>query len=74
MFLWKGFTDRISWTPVSWKTITKPVVDGGLGVQDITLQNATTMAHLVWHFNMDKDVWWTRLLSQKYLRNIFDLC
>lgn len=37
-FLWRGSTDRTLWTTVAWKTITKPVMDGGLGIRDITVK------------------------------------
>lgn len=75
MFLWKGSADKISWTPVSQNTVTKAVVDGGLGIRDITRQNSAAMAHLVWCFLKDQDDWWTRLLRQKYLDNTsFELC
>lgn len=34
-FLWMGQNDYKGWTPVAWKYVTAPRVDGGLGVRDV---------------------------------------
>lgn len=31
-FLWLGSSPRRAWTPISWCTVAKPVIDGGLGI------------------------------------------
>ncbi|XXG52954.1 hypothetical protein AAC387_Pa03g1140 [Persea americana] len=52
---------------MAWKTITQSVVDGGLGIRDITAQNKAAMAKLVWYFLNDKQNWWSQMLRHKYL-------
>lgn len=53
-FLWTGSNHSKGWTPVAWETVTRPVIDGGLGVRNVETQNRAAFAHLVWCFSNSK--------------------
>lgn len=54
---------------MAWTMILKPVIDGGLGIRDITTQNEAALNNLVWRFVNNRSEWWSRLMCQKYLRH-----
>ena len=52
---------------ISWKKITKPKVNGGLGLQSAKERNSALLAKLNWCFHQEKDSPWARMLSHKYI-------
>ncbi|XP_050263906.1 uncharacterized protein LOC126708133 [Quercus robur] len=64
----KGSSDskrKIHW--VGWKKVTRPVEEGGLGIQTAKGRNLAYLAKLNWRFNAEKAVLWTQVLRKKYM-------
>lgn len=62
------------WCPVAWNTVTKPIIDGGLGVRDANIENQASPTHLVWRPLTQDKAWWAKIPAQKYLRQSLDRC
>lgn len=65
-FIWGTTESKKKFHLVSWKKINKPKVDGGLGLQSAKERNSTLLAKLNWHFHLEKDSPWARVISYKY--------
>lgn len=55
---------RMHW--VGWDKITKPKVEGGLGLQLAKGRNVALLAKLNWRFHTKGDSFWARVLKNKY--------
>lgn len=55
---------RMHW--VGWDKITKPKVEGGLGLQLAKGRNVALLAKLNWRFHTESDSLWARVLKNKY--------
>ena len=51
---------------VSWNKVTKPKVEGRLGLQAAKPKNLSLLAKLNWRFKMEKDKDWAKVLRLKY--------
>ena len=51
---------------VSWRKITKPKDEGGLGLQAVKERNLAFLAKLNWRFHIEKQSTWARVLTHKY--------
>ena len=47
--------------------MTRPVEEGGLGIQTAKGRNLAYLAKLNWRFNSEKEVLWTQVLRKKYM-------
>jgi hypothetical protein len=65
-FLWGGLEKKrkISW--VCWDTVTKPKIDGGLGVRDLRRVNLSLLAKWRWRFLNSDRCFWRSVLEAKY--------
>ena len=52
---------------VSWKKVTKPKKDGGLGLQAAKEKNIALLAKLNWRMHREKESLWARVLTHKYI-------
>lgn len=52
---------------LSWKKITKPKNERGLGLQAAKKKKTALLAKLYWRFHQEKDSLWVRVLSHKHL-------
>ena len=55
-FIWGIMDGKKKLRLVSWKKITKPKKDGGLGLQSAKEKNSALLAKLNWHFHQEKDL------------------
>ena len=67
-FIWGTTDDKKKLHLVSWKKITKPKKDGGIGLQSAKEKNLALLAKLNWRFHQEKDSPWVRVLAHKYTR------
>ena len=65
-FLWGSLEGKKRLHLVSWKKITKPKKDGGLGIQATKAKNVANLAKLNWRLHTKSSSPWARVLSQKY--------
>ena len=69
-FLWGLSDNKRKLHLISWKKITKPKKDGGLGLQATKEKNMVLLAKLNWRFRKESDSLWAKVLSKKYcIRN-----
>ena len=47
-FLWSGTTDRCANVKISWKTVSLPKDEGGIGLRNFKLWNITLLLRLAW--------------------------
>ena len=66
--IWGTTDDKKKLHLVSWKKITKPKKDGGIGLQSAKEKNLALLAKLNWRFHQEKDSPWVRVLAHKYTR------
>jgi hypothetical protein len=51
---------------VKWSEICKPKKEGGLGVKDLRLMNASLLSKWRWKLLLDGDDMWTKVILAKY--------
>ncbi|XP_031402735.1 uncharacterized protein LOC116212324 [Punica granatum] len=54
----------------SWETLTRPVVEGGLGLRRLRQANDAFLAKLGWGLLTEKEAFWVRVLTQKYVGRV----
>ena len=52
---------------VGWDKVTKPKVEGGLGIQTAKGRNMAYLSKLNWRFHEEKNALWSQVLRKKYL-------
>lgn len=58
VFLWRGNLEASNTARVAWSTVTKPKVEGGLGVRDLLMWNKACCLRLIWLlFFRPESVW-----------------
>jgi hypothetical protein len=68
-FVWGSTTAKKILHLVSWKKITKPKSEGGLGLQASKPKNLGLVAKLCWRFKTSHHEPWVEVLRHKYLAN-----
>lgn len=64
-FLW-GTSEHARWMHwVGWDKITRPKVEGGLGIQSTKSKNLALLAKLNWRFYIEEEARWARVLKNK---------
>ena len=65
-FLWGSLdsSKKIHW--VGSQKVTKPKMDGGLGLQSAKGKNLALLAKLNWRYHTEKDSIWLKVLKRKY--------
>ena len=65
-FLWGSSENKkkIHW--VGWSKVTRPKLDGGLGIQAARGRNTALLAKLNWRFHTEEKAPWARVLRLKY--------
>ena len=75
-FLWKGVKGNLKKMHlVNWETLKRPILEGGLQIQDPELANLALGGKLVWQLFSDKHhpvnmIFWKKYLKGGSLRNI----
>ena len=67
-FLWGGEGDYKRVPYVAWEYVCLPRKKGGLGVKNLDLWNAASIAKLVWAISMKKDILWVRWVHERYIK------
>ena len=66
-FLWGGNGLSRTWNYVHWNMVTTPKRFGGLGIREARLTNLALLGKLVWNKLHNKDKFWVKVLSHKYM-------
>jgi hypothetical protein len=53
-FIWSGDITKRKLVTVSWANVCKPVLEGGLGLRDLTKLNESSDLKLCWDFSREK--------------------
>jgi hypothetical protein len=65
-FLRGGLGDDRKLPLVSWKVVCSPFQSGGLAVRNLRLFNQALLGNWLWHFDMDRDLFWRKVIEVKY--------
>lgn len=65
-FLWGSTETKKKVHLISWKKITRPKKEGGLGIQAAKEKNIALLAKLNWRLHSENTSIWARVLNQKY--------
>ncbi|KAL9816790.1 putative reverse transcriptase domain, ribonuclease H domain, ribonuclease H-like superfamily [Arabidopsis thaliana] len=65
-FLWGSTVERRKQHLVSWKRVSVPKAEGGLGIRKAQDMNVALVAKLGWRLLQSHDSLWTRVLRKKY--------
>lgn len=72
-FLWGDTEEKKRMHLVAWEKVTKPKVEGGLGIRPMRKTNAAFLAKLGWRVLAEKDTLWSRVMRAKYCDNRCDV-
>ncbi|XP_058754734.1 uncharacterized protein LOC131627878 [Vicia villosa] len=67
-FIWTGGTSPSRKSSVSWKTMCKPRVKGGLNILDLDSWNTITMMKLLWDLRKKTVCLWVKWMSMYFLK------
>ena len=62
VFLWNS-----QHSLVSWKDVSLPKAEGGLGLKELRSWNSVLLIKVLWNFHKEKDALWVRWVHQNYL-------
>jgi len=69
-FLWQGGrNEKKKYNLVSWKQVTQPCQNGGLGIRSSKFLNLAFAGKLVWRLITGRNAWWKTVLEKKYLNH-----
>lgn len=73
-FLWKG-SQRHYISRTSWEQVSKPMMEGGLGIRNLRLWNLCFIAKLGWKILTQPSKLWVQILKRKYCKgtNLMDV-
>ena len=67
-FFWGSTESKKKPHLISWRKITKPKKEGGLGLFTAEPKNKALLAKLNWRFHKESNSLWAHVLAQKYTR------
>ncbi|KAJ8444213.1 LOW QUALITY PROTEIN: hypothetical protein Cgig2_028094 [Carnegiea gigantea] len=67
-FLWAGTSTERKPHLVAWATVTRPLREGGLGINSMRELNSAYMAKLGWRMVLEPKALWAKVLKQKYCK------
>ena len=65
-FLWNGIDDECKLHLVNWSKVCRPMKNGGLGIRCLRRFNSALLAKWLWHYGMENDALWRRVIGAKY--------
>lgn len=71
--MWGGSEEQRGVHLVSWDTVTKDKVDGGLGIRSMRQANVAFLTKLGWRVLAEPNTLWSRVLRHKYCDGRCDL-
>lgn len=74
-YIWNGSTDHKPLALVSWKSVTLPKNEGGLGIRQLDAWNKAAVGKMLWKVINRQDCLWTKWVNSAYLkgRNIWQI-
>ncbi|KAF9667295.1 hypothetical protein SADUNF_Sadunf15G0007900 [Salix dunnii] len=58
-----------SWNLINWNMVTRPRINGGLGVRETRFGNISLLGKLIWHLLNSPGKLWVQMLHKKYVKN-----
>lgn len=68
-FLWNASNNTKRKSYISWDTVRRPKIYGGLGFRNINLVNKAFLLKLAWRLLSDKKSLWAKTIKGKYFPN-----
>lgn len=65
-FIWQGCEEKVGITWVSWKSMCREKLQGGLGIKDVGAFNNALLGKWKWKVLYDNDALWSNLLRFRY--------
>lgn len=65
-FIWGSTPEKKKLHMMSWKKITRPKAEGGLGIQASKPKNLALLAKLNWRYHTEEDKDWVKVIKNKY--------
>lgn len=66
-FFWSKKEEGRYLAYVSWERITKPKMEGGLGIRDLAIMGKSLMAKYLWQIAAGEETLWVNIVRAKYL-------
>ncbi|KAJ6420916.1 hypothetical protein OIU84_028322 [Salix udensis] len=68
-FIWGNQETGGSWNLINWNMVTRPRINGGLGVRETRFWNISLLGKLIWHLLNSPGKLWVQMLHKKYVKN-----